>query len=118
MGMSGQGSENYPLSGKEIRTLARLLIEYDHLLAQNKTLEQMVTYCDSITEADSTAIHSLQEEINIKVQQLNNRNDVIGLTEEQLENTREQVKFERRRKFLYLITTAGALVLLTISLLF
>ena len=115
--MSQNGLTLYPFSENQVRTMGRVRLEYTFLLEENKNMRQMLDYCDSIVKADSLVI--VQQNIQIRIWStiVENRDDRYNLMKEQLNNCTDQIKKERRKRFLYMGTTAGALTLLVLVLL-
>lgn len=109
---SQDGSTVYPFNESQLRKLARLKIEYTFLLDENRTLSQMVSWCDSISQADSTIISELNNQLDLKDQLLLNRNLTIQQWQEKFNTADSQTLIERKRKGLYFITTLAALGLL------
>jgi len=106
----------FPFSDDQVRKLARVKIEYTFLLEQNKSLTEMLTWCDSIGRLDCIALEQKDIELKLKDDMLYNREQVIIHWEEKYDLSATHVKKERRRKYLYMGTTASALALLVFSL--
>ena len=114
--MSQDGSTTYPFSENQVRTMGRVKIEHTFLLDENKNLKEMMEYCDSVAKSDSLVIIQYMIQIRVKNDMLDNREDKHDILKLQLNNCADQVKRERRKKFLYLGTTVGALSLLVLGL--
>jgi len=115
--MSQDGSTVYPLTGEQIRTLARVQIEFESLLDQNKTLGQMVQYCDSIKESQVLVIVQKDVQLKAKQDQIDAKQKQFVAMEAKYMLSYDQIKSERKKKQLYMGTTVAALLLLALSLL-
>lgn len=114
--MSQDGSTVYPLSGEQVRTLARVKLEFINLFEENKNLHQIIIWCDSIDATQKTIIKEKNVLLNIKddkIRNLQNQNEQ-EIAKYSLAN--DQIKKERKNKYIFMGTTIGAVILLTISL--
>lgn len=112
---SQDGWTTYPFNESQLRKLARLKIEYTFLLDQNRTLSQMVMWCDSISRTDSLIISELNNQLDLKDNLLANRNTTIQKWQDKFDIASSQTTIERKRKRIYFITTLAAVSLLIAS---
>ena len=100
-----------------MRKTARLKIEYQYVLDENKNLTQMLDMCTRTGEKDSIAIDGLKFQLEKKDDQIKNRNLVITQWEAKYLLADEQKGKESGRKKLFFITTIVSTSLLLITLL-
>jgi len=115
--MSQNGSMRYPFSKTQVRTIGRVKIEYTFLLDENKSLKQMVEYCDSVATENNVVILEKNREIQIRQDMLKNRDEKYVIMERQVNTCEYQIKKERRKRYMYIGTTGVAVALLVIALL-
>jgi len=97
--------------------MARVKVEYTFLLDENKSLKQMVEFCDSMSTASNVVILEKNREIQIRQDMLKNRDEKYVIIKRQVSTCEYQIKKERRKRFMYMGTTAGAFTLLVLALL-
>ena len=112
---SQDGSTRYPLTETQLRKAARVQIEYTYLLEENRSMYDMLRWCDSIQLSDSLIKDNLNSQLSLKDKQIYNRNLSIAQWETKCEISKEQIRRERKRKNLYFVTTSAALTLLVVS---
>ena len=97
--------------------MAQVRLAYENVLDQNKTLLEMVAWCDSVRESQTDIIIQLDDLLGIKEEKITN------LT---LQNEQEQVRFDlvndqvgkqRKLKWVFMGTTVLMAGFLTLSLL-
>jgi len=103
------------LNDFQMQKTARLKVEYTFLLEQNRSMYEMITMCDSIHFQDSIAITEKNMQITWQGNQLINRQKKYEYMEQQFSSAQEQIKDERKRKRLFIGTTAAAMVLLIMT---
>ena len=107
--MSQLGLTVYPLSGDQIRTLARVQLEFEFLLDQNRSMAEMLSWCDSIEAVQSSIIYQKDLQLQAKDEMLNARQQQYMALDAKFLIAEQQVKRERRKKNLYFTITLAAL---------
>ena len=115
--MSQNGSTVYPFNGRQVRTMAQVKLAYENVLDQNKTLLEMMAWCDSVQGAQANVIFQLDDLLIIKDEQIINKNTQIVLEREKFGLAENQIKKERRLKWVFMGTTVLMAGFLTLSLL-
>lgn len=114
--ISQPGSTLYPLTEFQMRQAARVQLEYTFLLDQNKSMYEMLQWCEQARVQDSIALAERDVQLDLKDQQIANRQKSLIQWEAKYQIIDEQRRKERGRKNIFLtttiITTATTLVLL------
>jgi len=97
--------------------MARVILEYDNLLEENHTLGEMMNWCDSVMDTQEQIIRGMDGLIIIKDEKITN----LKLQNEQIfemfDLVNDQVKKEKKLKWIFIGTTTFVVTLLTLSLL-
>ena len=96
--------------------MARVLLEYENVLEQNKTLWEMKVWSDSIKAMQMNTIVELDDLLRIKEEQITNKDAQIVLEREKFGLANDQIKKERRLKWVFMGTTVVMAGFLTLSL--
>ena len=97
--------------------MARVKLEYTYLFEENKTLTEMMAWCDSVIGTQVIVIERMDGLLIIKdekIVNLKHQNKQVG---EIYDLVNEQVKKERKLKWIFVGTTALVAGFLTLSLL-
>jgi len=97
--------------------MARVLLEYTNLLEENKTLGEMMNWCDSVMNTQVRIIASMDGLLIIKEDQIENKAGQIQLQNEKYELAEGVIKKEIRLKWIFVGTTIIMAIFLTLSLL-
>ena len=97
--------------------MARVKVEYTFLLDENKSLKQMVEYCDSMVAVSNVVILEKNKQIQTRQDMLKNRDEKYVFMETQFNTCEYQIKKERKKRYMYMGTTGVAIGLLVIALL-
>lgn len=76
----------------------------------------MLEWCDQARIQDSISLMRKDNQLNLKDEQIANRQLKYVQMEAKFDISQDQIKKERKHKRLYMGTTTAALILLTISL--
>ncbi len=97
--------------------MAQVKLAYENVLDQNKTLLEMVAWCDSIKDTQENVIVQLDDLLMIKEQQIENKSAQIVLEQEKYGLAGAQIRKERNLKRLFMMSTLFMAGFLTLSLL-
>lgn len=97
--------------------MAQVKLAYENVLDQNKTLLEMMAWCDSVQGAQANVIFQLDDLLIIKDEQIINKNGQIVLEREKFGLAENQIKKERKLKWVFMGTTVLMAGFLTLSLL-
>ena len=97
--------------------MAQVKLAYENVLDQNKTLLEMMAWCDSVQDAQANVIFQLDDLIVIKDEQIINKNTQIVLEREKFGLAEGLIKRERKLKWIFVGTTALMAGFLALSLL-
>jgi ATP-dependent helicase/DNAse subunit B len=97
--------------------MAQVKLAYENVLEQNMTLLEMNRWCDSVKQAHMSVIVKLDDILQIKEEQIDNLKIQIGVNHDMFELANDQIKKERRLKWVFVGTTVVMAGFLTLSLL-
>ena len=107
----------YPFNENQVRKIARVKLEYTHLFEENKTLHEMMTWCDSVMGTQVIVIERMDGLLIIKDEKIVNlksqNKQVLGM----YELAGVMIKKERKLKWIFMGTTIVVVGFLTLSLL-
>lgn len=107
----------YPLNDLQMQKTARVKLEYLYLDSLNMTLKQSLYWCDSINLVQGDVIFQLDDLLMIKEDQIVNLKSQIVLGQDKFGLAENQIKKERRLKWIFMGTTIVMAGFLTLSLL-
>jgi len=111
------GLTQYPLNDLQMQKTARLKLEYIHLDSINMTLYAMIAWSDSVKDMQMNIIVGLDDLVIIKEDQISNLKSQIVLEKDKFWLAGDQIKKERRLKWIFMGTTVVMAGFLTLSLL-
>ena len=91
-----------------MRKTARLKLEYLSLLEENKSIQQMLEWCDSVRVTHMDVIAQLDDILGIKEAKIRNLMTQYNLAEDKYNLANNQITIERRQKFIFMGATALA----------
>lgn len=97
--------------------MARVILEYDNLLEQNKTLGEMMAWCDSVMGTQIQIIGGLDGLVDIKDEKITNLTLQNEQEREKYELAGVMIKKEKKLKWIFVGTTALMAGFLALSLL-
>jgi hypothetical protein len=97
--------------------MAQVKLAYENVLAQNKTLWEMKQWNDSIKALQMNTIVGLDDLLVVKEQQIGNLKQQVALNRDMFELANDQIRKERKLKWIFVGTTAVMAGFLTLSLL-
>jgi len=112
--MSQNGSTVYPLSGEQVRTLARVKLEFTFLLDENKSMHEMLVWCDSITIVNDRIIKQKDIQLLSKDQVIKDLDKIIIFKDDKFKLSEEQQNKLKNQKNLFIGTTLLTTLLLII----
>ena len=115
--MSQNGSTVYPLSGEQVRTLARVKLEFTFLLDENKSMHEMLVWCDSITIVNDRIIKQKDIQLLSKDQVIKDLDKIIIFKDDKFKLSEEQQNKLKNQKNLFIGTTLLTTLLLIIVVL-
>ena len=115
--MSQDSLTVYPFTGNQVRTMSRVLLEYENVLAQNKTLWEMTQWSDSVKSTQMNVIVQLDDLLVIKEDQIGNLKHQIVLEQDKFGLAGEQIRNERGWKRFWMVATGLTAGFLALSLL-
>ncbi len=92
-----------------MRKTARLKLEYLSLLEENKSIQQMLEWCDSIRVTHMDVITQLDDILGIKEEKIYNLQTQYNLAEGKYELANNQITIERRQKIIFMGATITAI---------
>ena len=114
--MSQDGSTAYPFSEHQVRTMGYVKCEFLYMIDDLKKADGMLAWCDSINAQQTAIVQQKDTQLVEKDNIIGSQVKIISLKDEQIKLSKEQVNVERKKKRLFMGTTAVTLVLLVISL--
>lgn len=115
--MSQDSLTVYPFSGNQVRTMARVILEYENVLDQNKTLWEMKQWSDSVKSMQMNVIVQLDDLIVIKDDQIGNLQQQIVLEQDKFWLAEQEIKHQRGWKRFWIVATGLTAGFLALSLL-
>jgi len=115
--MSQDGSTVYPFSGKQVRTMAQVKLAYENILDQNKTLLEMIQWCDSVEATHENIIVQLDDLLGIKEEKIINLKLQNQMGLEMYDMADHEIKREKKLKWIFVGTTTLLAGFLALSLL-
>ena len=116
IGICQTGTTLYPFTGEQVRTMAHVKLAYENVLEQNRTLLEMVDWCDSISELNHIAISEKDLQLKLKDRQIQDQVLIIGLQDDKFKVAEKQINKQSTLKHLFIGTTILAAIVLTVSL--
>lgn len=94
--------------------MAEVKIEYEFLLDQNLGLYELIRLCDSVNASNDDVILELNTQLTLERTKLQNKDSEIGLLNDKVDITKMELTEQKKKKNLYLGTSAGLLLLAVI----
>lgn len=91
-----------------MRKTARLKLEYLSLLEENKSIHQMLGWCDSVRTTHMNVVIQLDDILSIKEEKIRNLQAQYNLAEGKYDLANTQLKKEKRKKGFFIGTTITA----------
>lgn len=108
------GLTQYPLNDFQMRKTARLKLEYISLLEENKSIHEMLEWCDSVRVGHMNVIIQLDDILAISQAKVRNLMTQYDLAEGKYELANDQITIERKQKFLFMGATAVAITVVIV----
>jgi len=112
--MSQDGSTAYPFSGEQIKTLARVKLEFTFILEENKSMYEMLRWCDSIEAVQQAIIGEKDVQLGLKNQQIDALDNIVSFNIQKFDLSEKQGKRFKRQRNLSIGTAAAVILLLII----